>query len=356
MTPQEVFRQRLAQQQLSQTPFLEPSEVVAWLGAIQAQDYLGSKWALGLRMRQGTDAQIEQAFNNGAILRTHVMRPTWHFVTPADIRWLLALTAPRVKAANAPAVRRLELDDALFGLCNELIAKTLQGGQARTRAELSSILATAGIVGDSLRTGHILMRAEIDGVICSGPRRGKQLTYALLDERAPNARRLERDEALAELTRRYFTGHGPATIRDFVWWSGLTVADAKAGLDMVASDLEHSTLHDQTYYFSANDPPTAKRSQDAYLLPTYDEFLVGYAGFDKARQGGQDRQRKIAFESRLVTEDKIAGSWRRTIKKEMALLEIAPFAPLTAREQAAIARAAQRYEEFIGLPVSLSIV
>jgi hypothetical protein len=351
-----ILRPRLAQQRLSQDPFHTPGEVVAWLGAAQAQDYLGAKWALGLRIQDVTDDMIEQAFTDGTILRTHVMRLTWHFVTPADIRWLLELSAPRGNAVNAYMCRQLELDDALFGRSNAVIANSLQGDQMHTRAELGAVLAEAGIVAEGPRLSYIMMRAELDGIACSGPRRGKQFTYALLDERALYAGRLQRDEALAELTRRYYTGHGPATIRDFVWWSGLTVADVKVGLDMVASDLTHAVIGSQTYYFSTSMPPGANPAEVAFLLPTYDEFLVGFSSFDKSRTGGQDTSRKVVFNSMIMIGGRIAASWRRTFKKEAVIIEIAPFAPLTATEDAAIAVAAQRYGDFVGMPMLCTII
>ncbi|MCI0395732.1 MAG: winged helix DNA-binding domain-containing protein [Chloroflexi bacterium] len=346
-----IALQRLYQQRLSQNQFATPGEIVAWLGAVQAQDYLGAKWALGLRMQNATDGVIERAFTEGTILRTHVMRPTWHFVTPADIRWMLELTAPRVNAVNAHMYRQLELDDALFLHSNVVIAKALQGGQQLTRAELGSALVEAGIAAEGMRLGYIVHRAELDAVVCSGPRRGKQFTYALLDERAPQARILQRDEALAELTRRYYTGHGPATVRDFVWWSGLTVADAKAGLEMVASDLTHEVIDGQTYWFSTSMPPVAEPSQTAFLLPTYDEFLIGFSSFDKSRAGGRGASKNLVFDSTIVIGGQVVGTWRRTFKQGTAVIELAPFAPLTTAEAEAVTAAAQRYGEFVGMSV-----
>jgi len=350
-----IVLQRLAQQRVMQNRFHTPGEVVAWLGAVQSQDYLGAKWSLGMRMQAATDEAVEQAFNAGTILRTHVMRPTWHFVMPADIRWLLELTAPRLHAANATRYRQLELDEVLLRRSDDVIATALQGGRSCTRAELGAALAEAGILAKGLRFIYILFHAELDGVICSGPRRGKQFTYALLDERAPNARRLPRDEALVELTLHYFTGHGPATVRDFAWWSGLTVADANAGLAMLASDIIHEVIDSQTYYFPASMPSATESSDAAFLLPTFDEFLVGYSAFDKLRSGGQDNS-KVAFDPRIVLGGRIVGSWRRTFKKGAVVLEIAPFVPLTAAEEAAIAAAAQRYGDFVGMPVEATII
>ena len=223
---------------------------------------------MGQRLVGATEAAIERAMDDGSILRTHVLRPTWHFVAPADIRWMLALTAPRVRAASAGQWRNYELNEADFRRCNSAIAKALRGGNQLTRAGLSAALARAKVdVTSSVRVGHITMRAELDGLICSGGRQGKQFTYALLEERVPASREITRDEALVELAMRYFTTHGPATPKDFAWWSGLTIADAKAALAMIGGDLEHETVdgqyrvvrgYDGSARLQACRPPSAK--------------------------------------------------------------------------------------------------
>ncbi len=242
-------------QRLTGCPFEQPEEVVRWLGAVQAQDYLAAKWALGLRLKEPTDASLDAAFNKGILLRTHVMRPTWHFLTPEDIRWMLALTAQRVHAANGTMYRKLELSPAMLTHCTDVLVKAMAGGRAFTREALRGVLEKAGIeVGIGQRLAYILMNAELNGEICSGPRRGKQFTYMLLDERALPARILARDEALAELVRRYFVSHGPATIQDFTWWSGLTVAEARLGLDGVKSQLVEESIGGKAYFFSSSAP------------------------------------------------------------------------------------------------------
>src|SRR5436190_10253869 len=228
----DIAHRRMRNQRLVGAPFATPDEAVGLLVAVQSQDYAGAKWAVGQRVRGATDAALERAFDSGAILRTHVLRPTWHFVTPADIRWLLKLTAPRVSAAMAYYNRKFELDARTFRRSQSLLAKALEGGRHLTREELTQVLERAGIGCKELRPTLLMMQAELDAVITSGPRRGKQFTYALLDERAPPEKTLARDEGLAVLALRYFASHGPAQIRDFAWWSGLTIADAKAGVAM----------------------------------------------------------------------------------------------------------------------------
>ncbi len=354
MTLTDIAQQRLATQRLTQQPFATPEEVVSWLGCVQSQEYAGAKWSLGMRMQNATEAAIDEAFNEGRILRTHIMRPTWHFVTPDDIRWILELTAPRVNALNASYYRQQELDEALFVRSNDIIVKALEGGKQLTRAELGVVLAQSGIVTDAMRLGFIMHRAELDAIVCSGGRRGKQFTYALLNERAPHAKSLPRDEALAELTRRYYTGHGPATVHDFVWWSGLTIADAKAGIQMVGSQLAHEVIDGKTYWFSASITPSAEPSEKAFLLPTFDEFLVGFDAFDKARTGGRGFSDSASYSmSPLVFAGKVIGSWKRTFKKKSVVIELQPFEPLTAAEMDTFTIATQRYGEFHGMPAML---
>jgi len=319
-----LISQRLHNQRLSSPEFTRPADVVRWLGAVQAQDFAAAKWALALRMRDATEATIEKAFNEGKILRTHVMRPTWHFVAPDDIRWLLQLTAPRVNVKAGPYYRKYELDAATFKRTNKALTKALQGGKHLTRRDLKTVLNQSGVnVDDPIRLIHILMRAELDGVICSGPREGKQMTYALLDERVPATTALDRDEALARLARTYFTSHGPATLQDFVWWSGLTAADARHGIALIDRDLAEAV-----------QPPRHSK-HSAHFLPVYDEYLVAY----------QDR--RIVGESlgsALIVDGKIAGTWKRTNDT----IDVQLWRTLTDAEQRAVSKAADRYADFLG--------
>jgi hypothetical protein len=356
MTPAALTRRRLAQQHLGHNRLAAPEEVVAWMGAVQSQDYYGAKWSLGLRMAEATDALIERAFDDGKILRTHVMRPTWHFVHPEDIGWLLALTAHRVIAQLAYWSRRLELDEALHQRNNEVLARALEGKRYLTRAELSAVLSGAGIAAEGQRLGYIVMRAELDGVICSGPRRGKQFTYELLAERALQARILDREEALAELTRRYVTSHGPATDRDLSWWSGLTLTDVREGLALAAGMLEQEVVDGEVYWFAAGEVPAGPLAEEALLLPTYDELLVGYAGFDQRRRGGAGAGGELVFEAPFVLAGDVAGSWRRTVKRGMVHIEVAPFQPLATDETRAVQAAAERFGVFLEMPITTQFV
>jgi hypothetical protein len=355
LIPSEVTRHRLHNQLIDTAPLKTPREVVGWLGAVQAQDYAGAKWALGLRLQRATDADIEGAVANGAILRTHVLRPTWHFVAPEDIRWLLALTAPRIHEANAYHYRRLELNRAVFGCSNTALASALESGQQLTRTELASVIREAGIEVTNLRLAFLIMCAELEGILCSGARRGKQFTYALLDDRVPATKTLAREEARVELARRYFTSHGPATEEDFMWWSGQTRADVRESLEVIGKQLAHEVINGRTYWFDASRHTSNYSSLSAFLMPNYDEYIVGYtdrsAIFDSTHTHRLDARRSPLFQNTIVIQGQIAGTWKRTVKKQAVILETRPFVRLGEAEDQAVAPAIQRYSEYLGLPV-----
>lgn len=353
----DIIRYRLQNQQLGATQFNQADEVVRWMGAVQAQDYAAAKWAVGLRTRSANDAMIEQAFADGKILRTHVMRPTWHFVAPEDIRWMLKLTAPRVHAASAYQYRQLELDAALFKRSNAIIEKALRDGKQLTREELGVALKKANIPAVDLRLTYIVMRAELDGVICSGARRGKQFTYALLDERAPKSKNLTRDESLAELTTRYFQSHGPATLQDFVWWSGLTTADAKAGLETVKSQFAHESIDDKIYWFRDTSTAEKENPSAVYLLSNYDEYVVGYtdrsAIFDPLDTEKLD-SRGSPLMNTILINGKIEGTWRRTIKVKSVEVELNPFNTLAKIESQNLNAMLESFGRFLELKVVIN--
>ena len=351
MTSLDIAHRRLANQHIVQPTFKQPGDVVRWLGAVQAQDYAGAKWALGLRLRGVTDDDIDQAFGAGSILRTHLMRPTWHFVTPLDIGWLLALTGPRVQAVNGYMYRKLELDSAIFKRSNATLAKALRGGKQLTRNELRGVLQKAGIATDGeLRMGYLMMRAELDGLVCSGARRGKQFTYALVDERAPRAKTLEREEALAELAARYFMSRGPATVQDFAKWSGLTITEAKRGLEEVRHQLRREVVDGQAYWLSRSTSSANGASPTACLLSIYDEYISGYKdrrAIGEAEVGAQLSALGNALSYVIVVDGQIVGTWRRTFSKEAVVIEPKLFSRLTQAENRAVASAAGRYGKFL---------
>ena len=352
-----IARRRLWNQLITRSARRSPAEVVAWFGAMQGQEFVPAKWAVGLRMPDGADDQgVQAAFDQGRILRTHVMRPTWHLVTPADIVWLQELTAPRVQRLMATYARELELDAAVLTRVTDVMVRALEGGRHLTRTALGDALERAGLVMRGRRLAHAVIHAELERVVCSGPRVGKQFTYALLAERAPLALRLPREEALARLMSRYLASHGPATVRDFVWWSGLTSADARRALEIVKARGEDA---DGLTYWSAGPAPRgAAREEVVHLLPIYDEYLIAYRDrlavphVAMASGGGET---SVTFRHALVISGQVAGTWDMTRGTQGIRIRVTPVRPLRRRERAALDPAAHRFEAFAGSPVTLSV-
>ncbi|MCQ6957367.1 winged helix DNA-binding domain-containing protein [Mucilaginibacter aquariorum] len=341
---------RLQNQHLAKPAFSNPADVVKYLGAVQSQDYTGAKWALGMRLINGTDDGIEQAFAKGDIIRTHVMRPTWHFVHPDDLRWMLDLTASRIQALAKGRHKQLEIDQAVLTKSENIISKALKGGNQIARDKLSALLKHNGINTDEQRFVHILMHLELEQSICSGGREGKQFTYALFDDRIPQSKKLDHDEAVVNLMERYFISHGPATLADFVWWSGLTITDARAGIDTLKDKFESYVFENNTYWFTGSH--SSEKPAAAYLLPNYDEYIVSYKDRSfaiNANDISKADPRGTIFNHTIILNGKIEGIWKRAIKKDTLEVELTPFKKLSQLNLKAIEKAAKDYAEFLQL-------
>lgn len=359
----DIIRLRLRNERLAGASFSAPTEAVSGLGAVQAQDYAGAKWGIAQRCLGGvTSAQIDALFNEGKILRTHVMRPTWHFVAPEDLRWLLKLTAPRVHQVNAYMYRQLELDAAVFRKSEAALEKALRGGVPMMREELAEVLKRARVVASGHRLAYIVMHAELEGLICSGPLRGKQFTYALIEERVTKkGKALSREDALMELTRRFFTSHGPAQPQDFAWWSGLAMVDVRAGLEMAKDHLAQGVVEGKAFWFVPDATKTGgERKSDGpqvHLLPNYDELFIAYRDNHASLSSKVLERLKTvpdALSMHVIARDgQVAGGWRRTVGRREIVLSTDLLAAFSKREQAALQRAAEAYGRFMELPVKV---
>ncbi len=314
---------RLANQQLLDNSFKTPKNIVSWMGAMQAQDYNMAKWAIGIRLNGFTEKMVEDAFNKGEILRTHVLRPTWHFIAPEDIRWMLELTASKIKSSTKSRDLHLEITESLYTQSNLILEKALEGNNHLTRDELAVIYEKNNIQVNSSRMVHFMMRAELDRVICSGALQGKKHTYALMDERVPKMQPLHKDEMLAKLARRYFTSHGPATLQDFVWWSGLSVTDARHGLEQVKTEFISEKTDSKIYWMSQ---PIRKMMPDSdliHLLPAFDEYIIAYTD-RKAVISSENHSKAISsngiFRPIIIKNGQVIGIWKKSASKTKQVL------------------------------------
>jgi hypothetical protein len=309
---------------LAGASFDDPGDVVSWMGAIQAQDYGMSKWAVGVRLRSalGIDA-VEKAFNDGRILRTHVMRPTWHLVSPANIRWMLKLTAEHIKSCARSRDRKLEITESIYTKTNNLIENILRGHRALNLIEIASELIPSGIVTDETRMNHLILRAEIEGIVCSGViKRGKP-TYSLLEERVPPARELSVEESLARLADIYFRSHSPAGVYDFAWWSGMSIARCRQAIDLIKSSLIMDQWYGRTTWVHQSAKVSPIEGQ-LYTLPAFDEYVIGYKERSSVLEMSHYHDAISAqgvFYPFIVYDGVVIGRWRKYVLGKVMSIE-----------------------------------
>ena len=347
MKPAEIIRMRLFNQKIASADMKNPEDVVSYLGAMQAQEFAMAKWAIGLRMQKVKEKHIDDAFNSGKILRTHVLRPTWHFVTPEDIRIFLAVSKDRVQAFNAMMYKRENLDLKIFVKSTDIIARALEGGKYLTRNALQSELQKKKIAAERERLAYVMMYAELEGVICSGPRSGKQFTYALVAEKCPAQKNINRKEALFTVTEKYFRTRGPATVHDFSWWSGLTITEAKSAAAMLPASFIREKNDGKELIFLPQHQPPAKL-QSTFLLPDYDEYGISYKDrsliLNNAVDTSELRGNNPVFTHMIVIGGKIAGIWKINNKNSDVI--ISPYGKLNTTQQAALKKAVKKYQAF----------
>ncbi|MBV9688679.1 MAG: AlkZ family DNA glycosylase [Ktedonobacteraceae bacterium] len=356
----DIAYQRLFNQRIEGEKFKKPEEVVRWMGALQAQQYLESLWAIGLRMQSATLIDIEQAIADRKILRTWPLRGTLHFVPSEDAKWMLKLLAARVLAGDRRRQEQLELDDATIQRSKQLLHDALKGDKRLTRPDAMKLLEDAGISTKGQRGYHLLWYIAQTGLICLGPIEDKQQTFVLLDEWVPHARQLPREEALATLAQRYVASHGPATTQDFARWAGLPVSDSQAGLEAARSGLMLEKINGQEYWMAKDAlGQKAYTPSNVYLLPGFDEYLLGYK--DRSAVLATEHAAKIVpgnngvFLPTVVVAGQVIGTWKRTLRKNALDIVLKPFLPLGDAEEGAI-KAAEWHSNFLGLPLSSTVI
>ncbi|NVB78069.1 MAG: winged helix DNA-binding domain-containing protein [Kofleriaceae bacterium] len=332
-------------------------EVVAALGAMQAQDYAGGVWAVGLRAKTATEAAVEAALADGEILRTHPMRGTHHFVAKDDMRWMIGLFGQLMIKRIARRNRELDLDDKQLAKALDVIARACEGGNHLDRAGVAAALTRAKISPEGQRIAHIIYRAELEGLVCSGRRKGKQVTIALFDERVPKSKPRTREESLADLARRYFTTRGPASERDFSWWCQLPAADVREAIALAGDDLIAETI-DGTKLLRGAKTTKAAKGPRAYLLPPFDEYTVAYA--DRSHVGAPPAtattfNERTMLGPNLVLDGQVIGSWKRTAGKKKVTIELSPWQKVATKDRGALEEAAVRYAAFLGLEPDVRI-
>lgn len=341
---------RVISQQLANPQFESAKELVRWMGAVQAQDYNMSKWAIGIRLKQGTIQHVEEALERGEILRTHVMRPTWHYVAAEDIRWMIGLTGERVKKAYTAYASRLEIDEKQYTKCVDTLGKMLEGHNHLTKQEIGEAFQNASLCIDISQANSFINRAEALGIICSGVDKNKKATYALLDERVPPTKALHKDEALALLATRYFSSHAPASLQDFIWWSGLTATEAKQAIRQIEPELVKDRFATEELFVHRSCNDTQLADQVVRFLPSYDEYLISY----KNRTAVLDlKHHSKAFNNFgifypvIMYNGRVVGNWKKKTTKDKFKIETSFFEKNTKIDMKLLKEAEDNYLHYL---------
>lgn len=343
---------RLHAQQIAHSYFKEVTELVSHMGVLQAQDFQMVKWAIGLRVPGTTAEDIDNLIQKGKLLRTHLLRPTWHMVADKDIYWLLELTAPRIIAAQKWRHKELGLTDTILKKSLKVMEKAFKETKQLTREELIEELEKAKIATNENRASHLLFMAELDGLLCSGSGKGQRTSYRLLSETVKKPTSISKEEAMAKLTTLYFTSRGPATLEDFMNWSGFAITEVKKAMEELPSHLISETIGENTYWWSDKAKIHLKEKGQLHLLPSFDEYIIGYKDRSAVLQEVHHKtavSNNGIFWPTIVLDGQVIGIWKRTIKKET--LEIKPsfFDKATKSSVKLLEAEAKHYGEFLHL-------
>ena len=357
----EVHRRRLATQRLAAAGLRRGADVVQLLRCVQAQDAPLAAWSLAMRMRPGTTyagVLAEQAA--GGWVRTHVLRPTWHLLRPEDLRWMLRITGPKVERSMGARHRGLGLDDGTTAAALAVLESCLAGPNPLVRREIATAFAAAGVPASGEQVGHLLLIAELRAVICSGPPRGTEHTYVLVEETVPAGPfdDLSDDDARRELTRRFVLGHGPASDRDLHRWSTLTLGEVRAALADLDGGLERFEVGDHVLWYDPAVPARTTRPRRAYLLPTFDEACLTYAATGFPRRDPDGARQRLVSEAGggiVVVDDDDVGTWKRVASRSEVRVTVSPDVPLDRDEMDEVAAEAERLADFLERPLDLAV-
>jgi DNA glycosylase AlkZ-like len=355
-----VLRQRLAVQRLTSTPLRDPVDVVRELLCVQSQDEHLARFSIGLRTAGANDTDVLAALDAGEIVRTHILRPTWHFVAAADLRWLLALTSAKVAAGMSARRGQLGLDAEVIARAVAALADALSGSRALTRRDVATVFHDAGLPHDGEQVGHLLIEAELRGVVCSAPRRGTAHAYGLVDELIPRTPERHRDDAVRELVQRFFTGHGPAAVTDLTRWTTLTLAEIRPALADLADRLATTTVRGIQMWYDAESVRPTRRRERAFLLPTFDEIYMSYPKVNFPRAASHPRgdapNRLEVGGGVVICDRRDAGWWKREVRPREVVVSVAVTPILDDDQRHSVVAAAERLGRFVGKPAHVQFV
>ncbi len=353
----DIARWRLRSQHLVWPYAVSAGEAVGSLLAVQAENPGQAAWAVASRIPNPDQAELAALLDDGTVVRTHVLRPTWHFVRAEDVRWLLDLTGPRLQRVTGQQLRNAHgLDERSVGHAVSAVTEALADRGQLTRGQLADELHDRGTGGSGQMLMILLAHAELGGLICSGRTAGGEHTYALMGERVAAPRRLGRTEALAELALRYFTGHGPATERDLAYWATLTLTDVRAGLQQVRDRLDSFQHDGRIFWHGPGDAPGGPQEPAAHLLQILDET---YRGYQDSRwvldAAGDVRRTRETAAGMALADAQLIAAMRRSVAHDHLRFDLRPYRALTPAEIEALDQAASRYGDYLRLKARITL-
>lgn len=355
MKYQNISELRLHNQSVGVKKYSGVKELAAAMGAVQAQDPNMVKWALGIRLPGSSINNVDNALSSGEIIRTHLLRPTWHIVASEDASWMIRLSSPRIRRSTSSRHRELGLTPELLKKSRNIIEKALLKAGHLTREELVKILENARINTKENRASHIFMDAELECLICSGPPEGKKHTYALFEERITHNKKLNKDEAIAELAYRYFYTRGPAAVGDFAWWSGLNLTEAKRAVASLDDSFVEEKVGESTYILHKSSL-SVKPEKGVFLLPAYDELIICYKDREptvRAKLHKQAVSSNGLFRPVVIVDGKAEGIWKHVRGKDKIIIEIKMFETSGKKWKKLIESASREYGKFLNSDVEI---
>ena len=349
MTSFELLKTRLYNQLLTTHTLKEPYEIVSSLGAMQSQAFELAKWAIGARLKNSTVDKINDALSKGEIIRTHILRPTWHFVAAEDIHWMRELSSPRLIPVFIAYGKSWGADEKMISKASLKITKILEKHGHQTKQEIGEHLKMEGFAIDQHTLTHVMSRAELDGIVCNGVISGNKHTYALLEERIPKTKPFIKEEALEKLAYKFFSSHAPATLEDFIWWSGMLITDARIALELVKEHFVSQTINGRTFWMKNDIQIPEKENDSVLLLPPFDEFVVSYKNRSEIiddRHYCKVMTKNGLFDPTVMFNGKIIGSWRKSKKKNEIQIELSFFEKTTKKIQDLFKKEVKRVKMF----------
>lgn len=348
MNSSDILKIRLYNQLLAGHSLNDPQEIVAYMGAMQAQAFDMARWGIGVRLPGSTNKDIEEAINQTKIVRTHILRPTWHFVSAEDIHWMIDLSGPRLKPVYKSYGKMSGIDHSVYMQIWPLVENLLMGDNHLTQKEIETHLLERKTVMHEYAVQYALRHAELDGLVCNGRINGYKQTFCLLQERVPKKQSLAREEMLERLARKFFTSHNPATIDDFIWWSGLLASDAKKALSLIQEDFIQEEINGRTFWMKNDIKIPGDEEVSALLLPQFDEMVVSYKNRSEMisdEHYGKVMTKNGLFSPTVMLDGRIIGSWKK-VKNDV---ELSFFEKTNKKTQDRFKPIIRRYKEFLSL-------